>query len=335
MINAAGSPASAVARRPLGEGLLARRAVHRGASMSGTSMPCASSAARCALCKGLRATQEQAQCLVVRTFLDPLAQRLHVHRAEQRATTRIHHRDHDLHGARHVEHDSITCTATIGDLHELARTDRLHRRSVHRHDARVTYPSDLGVIAETDRVIIRPWRLHEADRLFDLLRRMEVVKWLGRVPKPMRDRDEALASIERWAASLAADPRFGAWAAVERSSGVAAGTVLLKPLPDGDGEIEIGWHFHPDSWGKGLASEAAGALLAHGFSEGLDEVWAVTHLDNQRSGAVCRRIGMRLLGVTHRWYHEPSLMFWAGAHDEQHPSFAPDEPADDRPRARS
>jgi len=69
--------------------------------------------------------------------------------------------------------------------------------------------------------------------------------------------------------------------------------VLVKRLPDGEDEIEIGWHFHPDSWGEGLASEVAGALLACGFEEGLDEVWAVTQLDKHRSVAVCRRIGMR------------------------------------------
>jgi RimJ/RimL family protein N-acetyltransferase len=185
--------------------------------------------------------------------------------------------------------------------------------------------SDPGVVAETERLAIRAWRLDEADRLYDVLSRIEVVMWLGR-PNPMTQRDQAVARIEQWAAELAADPRFGAWAAVERASGIPAGTVLLKPLPDGHGEVEIGWHFHPDSWGRGLATEAAGALLARGFAEGLDEIWAVTHLDNGRSIAVCRRIGMRLLGVTRRWYHDPSMMFWAGARAGQRPSLAADEP---------
>jgi RimJ/RimL family protein N-acetyltransferase len=185
---------------------------------------------------------------------------------------------------------------------------------------------DPEVVAETPRILIRPWHLDEADRLFDLLSRMEVAKWLSAVPQVMTHRDEAVARIDRWSAELAADPRFGAWAAVERSSGIPAGTVLLKPLPDGDGEVEIGWHFHPDSWGRGLATESAQALLARGFANGLDEVWAVTDLDNRPSAAVCRRIGMRLLGITHRWYHEPSLMFWIGAQEQQEPSLGPDEP---------
>lgn len=191
----------------------------------------------------------------------------------------------------------------------------------------VTFPSDLGVVAETDRLVIRPWRPDEADRMFDLLSRSEVVQGFGPAAKPMQRRDEAVAFIERYAAGLAADPRFGYWAAAERSSGIPAGTVVLKRLPDGDGEVEIGWHLHPDSWGKGLASEAAGALLARGFANGLEEVWAVTYLDNHRSIAVCRRIGMQLLGITQRWYHETNMMFWAGARDDQQPSLTPDEPA--------
>jgi RimJ/RimL family protein N-acetyltransferase len=162
--------------------------------------------------------------------------------------------------------------------------------------------------------------------LFDVLRRPEVVKWLS--PGALMTRpEEATRRIELWTAELAAEPRFGRWAAVYRSSGVPAGTVVLKQLPDGDGEVEIGWYFHPDSWRRGLARESAEAVLAHGFASGLHEVWAVTHLDNDRSAAVCRKIGMRLLGVTNRWYHEPSLMFWVGAHERQQPSLRPDAPA--------
>jgi RimJ/RimL family protein N-acetyltransferase len=67
-------------------------------------------------------------------------------------------------------------------------------------------------------------------------------------------------------------------------------------------------------------------LLGDGFADGLDEVWAVTHLGNERSAAVRRGIGMRLLGVTHRWHPEPSEMFWVGARSDQAPSLPPDEP---------
>jgi RimJ/RimL family protein N-acetyltransferase len=183
------------------------------------------------------------------------------------------------------------------------------------------------VIIETDRVVVRPWRVEEADRLYDMRRRTEVARWIG--GRPMVDRAEAVRFIERISDRLAEDPRFGSWAVIERSSGVAAGSVLLKPLPDGAGEIEIGWHLHPDSWGRGLATEAGQALLVRGLALGLSEVWAVTHLNNQRSVRVCEKLGMHLLGVTHRWYHEPSLMFWVGTHPDQRPTLNPDRAVPD------
>lgn len=181
------------------------------------------------------------------------------------------------------------------------------------------------VIAETERVVLRRWRLDEADRFFDMHRRDEVARWIG--GDPMLDLAEATALLERMAARHADDPRFGSWAVVERSTGQPAGTVLLKPLPDGDGEIEIGWHLHPDSWGRGLATEAGATLLGYGFDLGLREIWAVTHLHNIRSARVCEKVGLRLLGVTHRWYHEPARMFWAGASGTDEPSLQPDAEA--------
>jgi RimJ/RimL family protein N-acetyltransferase len=189
-------------------------------------------------------------------------------------------------------------------------------------------------VASTDRLVIRPWRTDEAERHYDIYRRTEVVRWLG--GSPVQSRQEALDLIGRMADRHAS--RFGTWAIVERSSGLPVGSVLLRPLPDGDGEVEIGWHLHPDSWGKGFASEAARAVLDRGFADGLSEVWAVTYPDNARSIAVCGRLGMRLIGTTRRWYHEPLLVFWLGVHETQRPSFQPDEPgrrAEEAPRDSS
>ena len=105
----------------------------------------------------------------------------------------------------------------------------------------------------------------------------------------------------RWAAISALDSRFGCWA-IEREDGVAAGTLLLKPLPDGVGEVEVGWHLHPDSWGHGYATEAARAVVDRGFDAGLPEVYAVVRPGNEPSLAVCRRLGMDYLGRMVRWY---------------------------------
>jgi RimJ/RimL family protein N-acetyltransferase len=162
---------------------------------------------------------------------------------------------------------------------------------------------------ETERLLIRDWRIEEAPRLLDILGRLEVATWLGDgEPKLMKDLDEARDRIARYE-SLSAPP-LGVWAVEVRATGEVAGTVLLLTLPNAeDGEVEIGWHLHPDSWGKGYASEAARAVLVHGFAAGLQEILAVTHLTNDPSGKVARTIGMRHEGIVEKWYDDPSQLY--------------------------
>jgi RimJ/RimL family protein N-acetyltransferase len=163
---------------------------------------------------------------------------------------------------------------------------------------------------ETERLVLRPWSHDEAPRLLDMQSRVEVMKWLGDgEPRLMKDLDEAHDRIDAYAERSGTPPR-GFWAVVDRAGGPPLGTVLLLTLPNAeDGEVEIGWHLHPDAWGQGFATEAARALLAHGFEHGLPEVLAVTHLDNHPSMNVCRKLGMRGDGVVEKWYDGPSELF--------------------------
>ena len=163
---------------------------------------------------------------------------------------------------------------------------------------------------ETERLIIRDWHEDEAPRLLDILSRVEVAKWLGDgEPVLMKDLDEARLRIARYT-DLSGVPPLGIWAVEIRETGVVAGTTLLLTLPNAeDGEVEIGWHLHPDSGGKGYASEAARAVLAHGFAHGLTEILAVTHLTNEPSMKVATSIGMRHEGIVEKWYDDPSQLF--------------------------
>lgn len=154
---------------------------------------------------------------------------------------------------------------------------------------------------ETERLTIRPWQAEDRDRAFDLYARWEVARWLGAAPRVLESPQEAAAVIERFRAR-SVDPRYGVWAVERRDTGEVAGSVLLVPIPDGDGEVEVGWHFHPDCWGHGFATEAARAVVAKGFADGLAEILAVVRPGNEPSMALCRRLGMSPLGRTDRWY---------------------------------
>jgi RimJ/RimL family protein N-acetyltransferase len=151
----------------------------------------------------------------------------------------------------------------------------------------------------TARLRLRPWTTSPADlaRLTDIYSREEVCRWLGGPPSVPPEE-----LVARWAAVHALDERYGCWA-IELADRTVAGTVLFKPLPNGVGEVEVGWHLHPDSWGHGYATEAARAVIERGFQAGLPEVYAVVRPGNEASLAVCARLGMAPLGRFRRWYH--------------------------------
>ncbi|MGW7683762.1 GNAT family N-acetyltransferase [Kribbella sp. NPDC054772] len=166
---------------------------------------------------------------------------------------------------------------------------------------------DPKVVYETDRLLVRDWADGDGDRVFDIYRRWEVSRWLGAAPRVMADRGAASQVIARWN-ERNRDSTYGIWAVQERASGTVAGTVLLVPLPDptdgtaARGEVEVGWHFHPDAWGRGLATESARGAIEHGFKAGVGQIYAVVRPDNVASLAVCGRLGMHRIGRTNRWY---------------------------------
>lgn len=146
--------------------------------------------------------------------------------------------------------------------------------------------------------------------------RWEVQRYLGRDPQVMPSLDAAEAWIAR--AASRDDDVLGVSAVIRCEDAQPLGTMLLKPIPWSAGtdtgqpeDIEIGWHFHPNAWGRGYATEAAAAVLAHAFRSELPKVVAVTYPDNIASQHVARRIGMTYAGPSDRYYDMTCELFTA------------------------
>ncbi len=156
----------------------------------------------------------------------------------------------------------------------------------------------------TERLELRAWVGEDSATHLAIYSRWEVMQWLGADPKPLTTEEQSRSGIRRWA-TRRADP-CGVWAVVPEDVGHPVGSALLVPLQDADGaptaEFEIGWHFHPDYWGRGYATESARALVDLAWASGLPEVWAVVHHGNDASVALTRRLGMEPMGITDRWY---------------------------------
>ena len=77
---------------------------------------------------------------------------------------------------------------------------------------------------------------------------------------------------------------------------------MLTQSVDDVPELEIGYHFLPQHWGKGYAAEAAIACKRYAFDNGITpSVISLIDPDNHRSQAVATRNGMtREKLTTHR-----------------------------------
>lgn len=151
----------------------------------------------------------------------------------------------------------------------------------------------------TARLVIRPWTTDDVDAAYDIYSRADVSRWLDE-PAEVGSPDEMRARIESWS-TPGDDPSFGVWAVTERDSRRPIGSVLLRPLPGGE-DVEVGWHLHPDYWGRGYATEMGRAAARRAFDAGFEQVLAVSRPGNARSQAVAERIGMEYVGHTTKYY---------------------------------
>jgi len=174
-------------------------------------------------------------------------------------------------------------------------------------------------ILTTERLVLRPWDPddpNDVSAAFDIYRRDDVARWLGAHPAPWTDLGAARERLLRWQSGGREDqPGYGIWAVAPTDSTTPVGSALLVHLPDAEGtptdDVEIGWHLHPDAWGRGYATEAGQRLLRHARETlGVDVVNSVAYAGNHASIAVMRRLGLQPRGETDRWYGV-SLQWWA------------------------
>src|SRR3954452_9343254 len=154
-------------------------------------------------------------------------------------------------------------------------------------------PAEMGD-AETERLWLRRWQREHAAGLAAVNGNAEVMHFLnGGVP--LTRVESGLVSdriLDHWKTF-----GFGLWAVVEKPTGDMVGFAgICHPLwlPDWAKTVEVGWRLRRDAWGKGYATEAGREALRVGIDErGLGELVAFVHVDNHRSAAVTRRLGMR------------------------------------------
>lgn len=90
-----------------------------------------------------------------------------------------------------------------------------------------------------------------------------------------------------------AERGWGCFAVTPRESDRLIGFCGFARPPERPGIVELIYAFRPEHWGKGYATEAAGAMLEFGFREcGLTRIEATVDPPNLASKRVLEKIGM-------------------------------------------
>lgn len=145
----------------------------------------------------------------------------------------------------------------------------------------------------TPRLALRPFTRGDLDAVFSYRGRADVARHLF---DPPLSRDECALAIQQRTAqvSLEAEGDRIILAVDERATGLLVGEVSLIWRSADARQGELGWIFHPDHHGRGLATEAATAMLELGFGPAdLHRIFARCDVGNSASWRLMERLGMR------------------------------------------
>ena len=151
---------------------------------------------------------------------------------------------------------------------------------------------------ETERLILRAWNAEDVDDLYDYAKNPNVGPHGGW--KPHESKTESLEIMQTLFIN-----KYDSWAIVYKENGRVIGSIGYE-LDTKRQDInckELGYAMGEDYWGKGIMTEAAKAVIRHGFEElELDMVSIYRNPQNERSGRVIEKCGFVYEGTLRQAY---------------------------------
>jgi RimJ/RimL family protein N-acetyltransferase len=142
-------------------------------------------------------------------------------------------------------------------------------------------------VLQTERLTLRPLVAADAELYAGMRYHPEVAKWLS--VSDADPVDAARAAIERFELSWQ-ERRYAPWGLFRDGHLIGHGGLNFVPEFEA---TEVLWALHPETWGKGYATEMARAALRYGFEDlGLELIFAITRPDNSASQSVMTRLGL-------------------------------------------
>ncbi len=169
---------------------------------------------------------------------------------------------------------------------------------------------------ETARLMLRPFTEEDAEALHaavygdaDVMRYMP-----GGIPRTLAQTQNVVDFfISHWTLN-----GYGAWAVIQKSDQRFIGQCGLNFVAELQ-DVEVLYALAKDTWGQGLATEAAHASMRYGFNKlALGKIIALAAKDNKASRRVMEKLGMTYRREVKLWkmklaqYVLPRTEFYAG-----------------------
>lgn len=170
----------------------------------------------------------------------------------------------------------------------------------------------MDLILETERLLLRPLELSDAQAMFAMDNNPIVHKYLWQ--QPTQTIEETIKVIENVQRQYA-ENKIGRYATILKETGEFIGWTGIKFVNDhvengNTNFYDYGYRLNEPFWNKGYATEATKFWLDYGFKKmEIDKMNAYTHAENGASNRVLSKCGMKLMedypdkdGVTWKWW---------------------------------
>ncbi len=175
----------------------------------------------------------------------------------------------------------------------------------------------MDLILETNRLILRPLELSDAQVMFEMNKNPEVHKYLWQTPE--KTIEESIEVIEYVQRQYAAN-NIGRYATILKETGEFIGWTGIKFVNDLEENgntnfFDYGYRLCEKFWNNGYATEASIFWLDYGLNKmKIDTINAYTHAQNGASNHVLQKVGMNFMedyldkeGVVWKWWQMKNL----------------------------
>lgn len=145
------------------------------------------------------------------------------------------------------------------------------------------------MVFETERLVLRRFTTGDTAFIVRLLNEPSFIENIA--DRGVRTDDDARAYLLDGPLASYEKNGFGLWLVLERATGEAIGMcgLIRRDVLD---DVDVGYAFLPEHWGKGYAAEAVEGTLRHGVERcGLARIVAVVNPGNERSISLLRKLG--------------------------------------------